>query len=58
MKNVKVEKIPKARGASKMPSSEMNEEPVGVINQKNFGHVSKVATALHGSDPYVASHKL
>lgn len=52
MKKMKMEKTPKARGGSKMMSSDMNEEAPGVINKKHFGHVTKVANALHGSDPF------
>jgi hypothetical protein len=37
--------------------SDLNEEPVGVINKKHFGHVVSTAHKLHGSDPYKAAHK-
>lgn len=52
MKKMKMETAPKARGGSQMMKSDMNEEPVGVINKKHFGHVIKVANALHSSDPF------
>lgn len=48
----KMETAPKSRGGSQMMKSDMNEEAPGVINKKHFGHVVKVANALHGSDPY------
>lgn len=48
----KMEKTPKSRGASKMNVSGMNEESNSTQMHKNFGHVKKVASALHSSDPF------
>jgi len=52
MEKAKMEKTPKARAGGQKMKSDLNEEPVGTINKKHFGHVTKVANALHGSDPF------
>ena len=48
----KMETAPKAMGGSAPMSSGMNEQAPGVFSAKHFGHVKKVASALHGSDPF------
>lgn len=58
----KMEKVPKSRGArgghaGSVPGHNPDEAP-SEINKKHFGHVRKTAQALHGGDPYKASHKL
>jgi hypothetical protein len=59
---VKMEKRPKSRGAAGGHAGAVPghnpDEAVGEINAKHFGHVKKTARALHGADPYKASHKL
>lgn len=52
MNKMKMEKKPMSRGASKVNVSGMNEESTGTQMHKDFGHVKKVASALHGSDPF------
>jgi hypothetical protein len=46
----------KRKSSSIMGGASINENP-GEIDTKQFGHVKKTARALHGSDPYKASHK-
>jgi hypothetical protein len=58
----KMEKRPRSRGAGgghagPVPGQNPDEAP-GEINMRHFGHVRKTTNALHGSDPYKASHKL
>jgi len=65
MAKLKVPKMEKMEGAADqkrkssgiMGGASINEAP-GEINTKQFGHVKKTAMKLHGSDPYIASHKL
>jgi len=58
----KMERMPKSRGAGGGHAGPVPghnpDESAGEINSKHFGHVKKVARALHGGDPYTASHKL
>lgn len=46
----------KRKSSGIMGGASINEAP-GEINQKAFGHVTKTARVLHGSDPYKAAHK-
>jgi hypothetical protein len=51
-----------SRGAKAPDTGEVpgrpNDESSMQIHEKHFGHVLKTASALHGKDPYKASHKL
>lgn len=53
----------KERVTEKAPRNESkntfdtNEEPKSVVKRKTVNHVEKLASALHGKDPYCASHK-
>jgi hypothetical protein len=36
----------------------LNENPKKEADEKRGGHIVKLTNALHGKDPYCASHKL
>jgi hypothetical protein len=50
-------RITKPTGKGMVPGAS-NDESSQTINERHFGHIKKTVQKLHGSDPYIASHKL